>query len=197
MKNKTGLLALFAVAAIFTVTSAQALVVIDFESLQMTNNVVNYVGDICSYDGFELTNFSPGVGLGTFGTLESRFTGSTALFDDNADGGIRLNQIGDGPFDLLAINLASLNGNAPVNVTFVGTISGGGTVTQMFTFDGSPFLQQTFQFTGFTNLTKVEWTQEAPYHQFDNIVVNVVPEPDAWLLVGTGIGIAVLFRKLK
>jgi len=30
-----------------------------------------------------------------------------------------------------------------------------------------------------------------------DIVVNVVPEPDAWLLVGTGIGIAILFRKLK
>jgi hypothetical protein len=42
-----------------------------------------------------------------------------------------------------------------------------------------------------------EWTQAPPYHQFDNIVINVVPEPDAWLLVGTGIGIAILFRKLK
>lgn len=193
----TGLLVLFAAATIFTVTSAQAVVTIDFESLDTANNTVNYVGDTYSDDGFEFTSLSPGLGLGTFGSLESRFTGSTALFDDNADGVIRLNQIDDAPFDLLAINLASLNGDMPLDVTFVGTISGGGTVSQTFTIDSSPFVQQTFNFTGFSNLTKVEWVQAPPYHQFDNIVIDVVPEPDTWLLVGTGIGIAVLFRKLK
>ncbi len=132
MRKITGLLALFAAATIFIVTSAQAVVVIDFESLETTNNTVDYVGDSYSEDGFELTNLSPGVGIGAFGTLESRFTGSTALFDDNADGLIRLNQIGDGPFDLLA----------------------------------------------------------------NNIVIEVLPEPDTWLLVGTGIGTAILLRKL-
>ena len=196
MRKITGLLALFAAATIFAAASAQAVVVIDFESLETVNNTVDYVGDSYSEDGFELTNLSPGVGIGAFGTLESRFTGSTALFDDNADGLIRLNQIGDGPFDLLAINLASLNGSVPVDVTFVGTLSGGGAVSQTFTIDGSPFVQQTFNFTGFSNLTKVEWVQAPPYHQFDNIVIDVVPEPDTWLLVGTGIGTAILLRKL-
>jgi hypothetical protein len=195
VRKTTGSLALFA-AAIFTVTSARAAVVLDFESLATPNNAVNYIGDTYSDDGFELTNLSPGVGLGTFGTSESRFTGSTALFDDNADGWIRLSQIGDGPFDLSSIDLASLNGSVPVDVTFFGTISGGGTVSQTFTFDGSPFVEQAFNFTGFNNVTKVEWVQAAPYHQFDNIVVDAVPEPDTWLLVGTGIGIAILFRKL-
>lgn len=184
-------------ATIFTATSAQALIVIDFESLQAGNNAVNYVGDVYTDGTFELTNLSPGVGLGTFGALESRFTGSTALFDDTADGVIMLHQIGDAPFDLAAINLASLNGSVPVEVTFLGTIASGGSVSQTFTVDGSAFVQETFNFTGFSNLSKVEWTQSAPYHQFDNVVVNVVPEPDTWLLVGTGIGIAILFRKLK
>jgi hypothetical protein len=197
MKVKTGLLALFAVATIFTATSARALIVIDFESLEAGNNAVNYVGDVYTQGAFELTNLSPGVGLGTFGALESRFTGSTALFDDIADGVLMLDQIGDAPFDLVAINLASLNGSVPVEVTFLGTIAGGGSVSQTFTVDGSPFVQQTFNFTGFSNLTKVEWIQAPPYHQFDDIVVNVVPEPDAWLLIGTGIGIAIIFRKLK
>src|SRR5438132_12970213 len=84
VRKITGLLALFAAATIFTVTSAQAVVVVDFESLETTNNTVDYVGDSYSEDGFELTNLSPGVGIGAFGTLESRFTGSTALFEDNA-----------------------------------------------------------------------------------------------------------------
>src|SRR5882724_8933436 len=164
--KRTGLLALFAAATIFTVTSAQAVVIIDFESLETTNTTVNYVGDTYSDDGFEFTSLSPGLGLGTFGSLESRFTGSTALFDDNADGVIRLNQIDDAPFDLLAINLASLNGSMSLDVTFVGTILGGGTVSQTFTVAGSPFVQQTFNFNGFSNLAKVEWTQAPPYHQF-------------------------------
>ena len=196
MRKITGLLGLFGAATIFTAASAQAFVVIDFEPLETVNNTVNYVGDTYSDDGFEFTSLSPGLGLGTFGSLESRFTGSTALFDDNADGLIRLNQIDDVPFDLLAINLASLNGGMPLDVTFVGTLSGGGTVSQTFTIDGSPFVQQTFNFTGFSNLTKVEWVQAPPYHQFDNIVIDVVPEPDTWLLVGTGIGTAILLRKL-
>ena len=197
MRNKIRLVTLLAAAVVSTAASAQSLVVIDFESLTASNNGVNYVGDTYSEDGFELTSLSPGVGLAAFGVFESRFTGSTSFFDDTADGVIRLREIGDASFDLLSINLASLNGNVPLEVTFFGTMIGGGTVSQTFTLDGSPLVQQTFNFTGFSNLTKVEWTQAPPYHQFDNIVINVVPEPDVWLLVGTGIGVAILFRKLS
>jgi len=84
-----------------------------------------------------------------------------------------------------------------VDVTFVGTIFGGGTVSQTFTFDGAPLVQQTFNFTGFTNLEKVEWMQDFPYHQFDNIVVSAIPEPTTGLMVGLSLLGAAALRRRK
>ncbi len=42
MRKITGLLALFAAATIFAAASAQAVVVIDFESLETVNNTVDF-----------------------------------------------------------------------------------------------------------------------------------------------------------
>ena len=62
---------------------------------------------------------------------------------------------------------------------------------------GPPAAFQTFDFTGFTDLTSVSWDQpvfSAGLHQFTNITLSIVPEPSSLILGGIGIlGLAVTF----
>ena len=146
-------------------------VTIDFESLMHADNLNTTHAQPYIEDGFVLEGLAASP-LRSFGTLESRFTGSTALFNDANNGVTRLTKSGGGTFTLTSINLAELNGNNVATVTFTGTKPDTSTVTQAFTIDGVAFGQQTFTFPAtFTNLTKVEWAQVALYHQYDNIVV--------------------------
>jgi hypothetical protein len=86
------------------------------------------------------------------------------------------------------------NGSGPVTVSFVGYLLGGGTVTQSFATDGV-FGAETFTFNStFASVASVTWRQDAPFHQFDNIVIDAtvvdaaVPEPSSALgLLGFGI----------
>jgi len=48
---------------------------------------------------------------------------------------------------------------------------------------------QTFSFSGFTNLTSVTWSNDPMYHQFDNIYVTAVPEPESYAMLLAGIGL--------
>ena len=108
---------------------------------------------------------------------------------------------GGGAFDLLSIDIAELySGSGSANVTFTGALSGGGTVTQSFTSDGvsatgnvSSF--ETVTFTGFNNLVSVNWLQNSPFHQFDNVTVAPVPLPAAFSLLLMSIGGLALFRR--
>jgi hypothetical protein len=97
------------------------------------------------------------------------------------------------PFDILSIDLAR---NFPFDpaptVTFTGEKAGGGTVMESFTVTtpvGTAAFQ-TFDFTGFTDLTAVSWGQPVladGLHQFTNITLNTgaaVPEPASIVLVG-------------
>ncbi|MDD3354937.1 PEP-CTERM sorting domain-containing protein [Zoogloea sp.] len=68
---------------------------------------------------------------------------------------------------------------------------GGGTATATFVTDLVFSRLQTFAFdNAFDNVTAVRWTQTAPYHSFDNIVVNAVnnvPEPASAALLCLGL----------
>lgn len=101
-------------------------------------------------------------------------------------------------FDLASIDLATLHGDYNFTVGFTGTKADLSTVTQSFTTDYLLSTLETFTFnSGFTNLTQVTWSQDSPFHQFDNI--NVTPavavpwETDALPVVGStvlfGLGI--------
>lgn len=185
--------------------------IIDFQSLE--HNDANKTA--CSFTyaekGYTLNNLSE-YPFYTYGTLETfaRYPGSTALFNDSRDGVTELVRSNGHSFDLHSIDLAELNGNIQspdhypqTSVTFVGLFSGGGSIAQAFTLDQyfvpndlSSF--QTFNFSGFTNLVKVSWMQQADYHQFDKIVVTAsngrstgagpahAPKPDTMLLVRGG-----------
>ena len=105
-------------------------------------------------------------------------------------------------FDLLSVDLAEYSTVVPdaATVRFTGYRSDGSTVTRDFTTDGiidgtGPLADfQTFAFTGFTGLTRVEvpgfgWS-------LDNLRVTPVPEPATGALLLAG-GVAVWFRRVR
>lgn len=83
-----------------------------------------------------------------------------------------------------------------VQVTFIGTRVDSSVITQ--TFSG-PSALTNYTFSGFTELNKMEWLQDNQalgLHQFDNIVLSAVPEPNMALLLSGGlIGLAALRHK--
>lgn len=159
------------------------------------------MGTSYTEDGFTVSQVgTQSSQLAVFGNQETRYPGSTALFNNTGNGLIRLTQVGGGAFTLSSIDLTSLNGNNFVPVTFTGTRADTTTVSQTFTTDALLNTLETFNFTNFTNLASVDWTQASPFHQFDNINVSsstAVPEPFTVLgtIFGAGYGVA-LKRKL-
>ena len=167
--------------------SARGDIIIDFEALKHVDTKVVSIGNTYSEKGFTLTETGDN-GFATFGTLERRFSGSTALFDETAGGITTLVKDGGGSFNLKSIDLAELNGNGAVSVTFTAVQNGGGTASQTFTTDGIAFGAETFAFSSaFGAITSLSFVQVSPYHQFDNIrfgTLSAVPEPSSLAMLG-------------
>jgi hypothetical protein len=180
--------------------------VIDFEDLRHDTDGVNDIDSPYIEDGYVISD--PGETIGdnnafaVYGTAHPNFSGSTAMYNRTVNGITSLAREDGNTFNLLSIDLAELNGDvtppSTLYTTFEGLLVGGGTVTQTFLLDGDAFGAETFLFAGFTNLTSVSWMQETPYHQFDNIVVNVVPVPAAaWLFASGLLGMIGIARRKK
>ena len=175
----------------FSALAAASPVVIGFDSLMQDNDQTNEIGNVYRESGFEFSNLSNPFSFASFGTQNPFFNGSTALFNDNTDGQTRLSQIGGGLFSLSSITLSTL---APgyteegTSVTVTGLLATGGSVMQSFNVaDGAA---QTFSFSpNFSNLSAVTWSNEANFHQFDNITVAAVPEPETYALMLSGLGL--------
>ncbi len=180
-------------------------VTIDFQSLEMVNGAGNVVGFTYDEDGYRIDNTGQPFQMLSFGTLASRYAGSTGVFNNTTNGVTRLfEQISGDPFDLLSIDVAPLLvGTDTPTTTFTGFFDGGGTIMQSFTTSGIGFVFETFNFSGFTNLAKVEWRQISPFHQFDNVVLQastnaVVPEPASTVLFGlTALGMGLGLRRRR
>jgi hypothetical protein len=103
-------------------------------------------------------------------------------------------------FGLLSVDLAEYStvfSNEPVTVPFIGYEQGGSTVTNVFTTDGiidgtGPLADfQTFYFTNFAGLTRVEISGPTDPlgglgWSLDNLVVTI-PEPTAGVLLLIGV----------
>lgn len=175
--------------------------ILDFESLESASSGNASIGDTYTEKGFTLDDISPTPhnGFEVWGTLHSNYPGSTALYNNNGAGGItRLTQVGNGAFNLTSIDLTAFWTGQSATVAFTGTKADLSTVTQSFTTDSLSTLE-TFTFnSGFTNLTQVTWSQDFPFHQFDNINVtatSAVPEPLTILGAMTATGFGAIFKR--
>ena len=185
-------------------TAIGGFVTLDFESLRHDDALIANHSQTYIEDGFTLTATHPEPGnverFNSAGTLSTVFTGSTSLFHGASNGIVTLAESNGLAFTLLSIDLSELPpgvldphgpfSSGPFDITFVGTFGDASTVENTFTVAG--FLTPTtFDFTGFENVVSVTWAQGAggsssPSHQFDNIVVDPVPEPSTLTLLGMG-----------
>lgn len=179
---------LAAVSAAAFAAVASANIVMDFQSLEMVDNQTHNWGYHYEEDGFQVDHpESEPFEFSSFGTLEPRYPGSTALYNNTVNGVITLTQITGDPFDMVSIDISNLNNNGPVTVHFTGHLDGGGEVYAQYTTTGSQNQLETFSFAGlgFVGLASMDWVQEASFHQFDNI--TMVPAPAGLALLGLGL----------
>lgn len=190
----------FALAGLllFTATTARA-VVIDFDSLEVANNALNYIStNTYTEDGFTISG-TPMYYAGQ--NHINQYAGSAGLHLRSSNAAITLNDNVNNVFSVDSIGLSILqNGGISPAVTFTGYLLNGGTVQQSFaptTFGFTDF----FFDSGFSNLVSLTWNQgttQSNAHQFDNIVLNAysVMEPSSLVLLGIGIvGLGLRRRK--
>lgn len=176
--------------------SAANATTVTFDSLEQSGTGYQFMGTYTE-QGFLLNS------NGSFGSAQQQntgwYAGSASLFNNGGEATTTLTKVGGGTFALNEISLArvSTSWGPGATVSFTGNVNGGGTVFQSFVV-GSALAFSNFSFTGFNNLNSVSWIQAAPYHQFDNIVLDngTVPEPASLALFGLALaGFAVARRK--
>jgi hypothetical protein len=166
-----------------TSISARA-AIIDFQQLEHVDVLTVDHGFQYVEDGFQLEKVNTDYNFSTYGTLESRYTGSTALFNNTGGSSTELTKVGGGAFDLLSIDLAKLSSKTGANVTFTANTG----YSQFFTLVRTDYVAETFNFDSeFLGVTSVTWSQASPFHQFDNIVVSAIPVPAAVWLFSSGL----------
>src|ERR1035437_2457796 len=166
--------------------------VLTFESLSSAADNYSFATTYTE-QGFKLDDITAsGTGFSTWGTSSPFYSGSTALINDNWLGLTRLTQVGGGAFALNSIALVTMYPGITddgSDVTFTGIKTDSTIVTQTFHVADAA-AQMTFAFaSGFTNLSAVTWTNDSNMHQFDNINVAAVPEPESYALFLAGLGI--------
>lgn len=131
--------------------------------------------------------------------MHDNYAGSTALSPKQVNSISTLSRSDTTEFDLISIDIARLSPSVndpstPVtftDMTFTGVLAGGGIVTNQFTFSVNDNEFEELTFSGFSSVTSVSWGQNSPFHQFDNVVVQVtaVPEPTSLAFLAVGLGV--------
>ncbi len=151
--------------------------VLDFQQLEHNDGLTRDEGTVVIENGFQVTKGqNEAFNFATFGTQETRYPGSTALFNNTVNGVVKISAIDGHSFNVVSIDFANLNSPGSVAIHLVGNKTGGGQVTQTINHsdpDGIlPLDLVTYPLTGFNNLDSIEWLQESPYHQFDNVRIT-------------------------
>jgi hypothetical protein len=188
----------------------RAAIILDFESLRADDALLHDHPGALTFEGFTITSVPPlgnALRYSTAGTMHPLFAGSTALFNGQSNAENVLAAADGSAFSLLSIDLAAIAPGAsdpagptdpgPFDLTFSGTLAGGGSVTNTFRVNNRFLNLERFDFTGFDRIVAVSWFQGAGFnptgpplqgeasHQFDRIVVAgspVVPEPTTALI---------------
>ena len=187
---------------------------INFSSLSQAGSSFASVGGSITQQGFTFTSADSALYVWQASSLNlpNLTPADTSLFEYFVFSTTTLTD-GGSAFTLRSIDLAPLltGGSATFSVTFLGTHPDTSTVSQTFTVsDSTPPALQTFNFSNFTNLVSVSFTQgtnigffgtQDTAYQYDNVVVSgsSVPEPGTFVMLGSGlIALAgVLSRKLN
>ena len=169
-----------------------------------------FVGPTYDSQGFTLASGAFNGFYATSGSDPTYGDGQTSLYSNRA-ASTTLTQDNGQAFSFNAIDLGPFLGNSTPRfdglVTFTGTQAGGGTVTATKTMTSAAF--QTFTFKGFTSLTSLTFggdytvaTDKGSAPQFDNVVLNAAPVPEASSTVSLGLmlalglaGVVVMRRK--
>ena len=180
-----------AATAIFVHGNADAApVTLDFESFANPpiGSGINSQGFTLAENGFVL-NTSAGFGFASYAANSVFYTGSVAMFANEAGATVVLTQDGGGAFSIESIALATTNFLPSGNpLVFTGVRSDTSIVQQAFSYDATI---QVYSFLpGFTDLVSLSWSQDPTNNvQFDNILVDnapvAVPAPGMALLFGS------------
>ena len=183
---------------LFSLLTSLTAATIDFE--EITSGNCRFIGTSFTSQGFLFTKgnaSSSGYFSCNAGVVGNNT--SPGMIDANHTSNPIMSLVGGGTFSVQSFDAGARFSNTATSLFVSGQKLGGGTVSTTLNFNGTVF--ETFNLTGFTNLTSISWLgQGAPSVSefiFDNIVVNeaaAIPEPASFAFLALALA-AFMIRK--